>query len=237
MLSAALVVVFAALSVPASREIGRRATSLEAMSTGTYHRWIDARANGDVAYVYIGEFNWPAAWENVFWNRRIARAYGLLTARVPGGLPQESIGPREDGRLVEADGQAAKAAYAVAAYPVAFVGDPLATAGDGIVLWRLRPPFRISVWTQRVEGHVRVLAYGCRGGSLRLELAASSAGRVELRRNDRLLRRLALPAGRRWRGSLAAVAPRPVGRRLCTFDVLSGPEVQVLRADFKHPPA
>ena len=38
-------------------------------------------------------------------------------------------------------------------------------------------------------------------------------------------RRLALPSGGTWRGSIPAAPPRPVGTRLCTFDVFSGPSV------------
>src|SRR5204863_3614460 len=82
-----LLVFFAASSVATSREIERRDVFLEGISTGPYHRWIDRRADGPTAFVYIGEFNWPGPWENLFWNRRVARVYDLLTARIPGGLP------------------------------------------------------------------------------------------------------------------------------------------------------
>lgn len=228
---------FAGISVASSREIGRRATALEAISTGPAHRWIDASADGPTAYLYLGELNWPGVWENVFWNRRVDRVYDLLTARVPGGVPQESVGPLEDGRLVEADGQPARAAYAVAAYPVAFAGRPVATAGDSLVLWRLARPFRLAVWTQRVEGHVRVLAYACRGGTLRVDLEAAAPGTVELRRNDEPLRRVALGAGARRRLAVPAEPPHPLGKRLCTFDVLAGPGVTIGEAVFDGPRA
>ena len=117
-------------------------------------------------------------------------------------------------------------------YPVEFQGVAVATAGDGLVLWHLRQPFRIALWTQRVTGHVRVLAYACRGGSLHVALVGSGGSKVELRRNDGLLRRFALPPGGRWSGVVPAKPRRPLGRRLCTFDVLTDPSTQVTAARF-----
>jgi hypothetical protein len=151
--------------------------------------------------------------------------YDLLTARIPGGLPQDSVGPLEDGRLVLVDGSPARSAYVVSQYPVEFRGRVLAQAGEGLQLWHLDPPFRLSVWTQRVAGHVRVLAYACRPGRLRLVLTGPPGSRVDLRRNDRPYRKLVLSPGGTWRGSIPAAPPRPVGARLCTFDVLTAPSV------------
>jgi hypothetical protein len=235
LLPATLFVFFASSSVATTREIERRDRYLESISTGPYHRWIDRRAHGPTAFVYIGEANWPGPWENVFWNRRVTTVYDLLTARIPGGIPEESIGPLEDGRLIEANGRAARAAYAVSQYPVEFRGRAIATAGDGYVLWRLRPPFRISVWTQRVAGHVRVLAYACRGGLLRLAITGAPGSKVELRRNDGPLRTFALPPNGEWSGSVPAKPPRPLGKRLCTFDVLTPAATRVTEARFVRP--
>jgi hypothetical protein len=224
-LPVALVAVFGAISVQATNRIAFEADFLEGQSTGPVHRWIDERAHGPVAFLYIGEQNWPDAWENLFWNRRIEHVYDLLTARIPGGLPQDSVGPLEDGRLVGVGGAPAEGAYVVSQYPVEFRGRVLASAGQGLQLWRLDPPFRIAVWTQRVAGHVRVLSYACRPGRLRLELVGPPGSKVDLRRNDRPFRRLALPTGGTWRGSIPAAPPRPVGTRLCTFDVFSRGDV------------
>jgi hypothetical protein len=231
----ALVVFFAASSVATTREIERRDRFLEKISTGPYHRWIDRRADGPTAYVFIGEFNWPGPWENLFWNRRVERVYDLLTARIPGGMPQESIGPLEDGRLIEAHGRPARADYAVALYPVEFRGQAIATVADGLILWRLRQPFRMALWTQRVTGHIRVLAYACRGGSLRVGIVGSGGAKVQLLRNDAALRTFRLPPGGRWSSSVAAKPRLPLGKRLCTFDVLTGPGTQVTEAKFVPP--
>jgi hypothetical protein len=231
-LPAALLVFFIVLSVSTSREIEFRDRYVERISTGPYHRWIDRAAEGPTAYVYIGESNWPGVWENVFWNRRVQRVYDMLTARIPGGIPEESIGPLEDGRLIEANGRPARAAYAVSQYPLEFRGQSIATAGDGLVLWRLERPFRLALWTQRVAGHVRVLAYACRGGALRLALLGSAGSKVELRRNEGFLRRFALPSSGRWTGVVPARPRRPLGKRLCTFDVVTDPATHVTEARF-----
>lgn len=223
---------FAATSVWASREIADLAASLQRQSLGADRRWVDRRADGPTAYVYLGELNWPAVWQNAFWNRRIERVYGLLTARVQGGLPQESVGPLEDGRLVRTNSEPAEARYAVAAYPVTFRGQAIATGGEGLVLSRLEPPFRLAVWTQRVAGHVRVLVYGCGPGELRLTLDGPAPAAVELRRNDRPYRRVELDAEGDWSGAVPAEPPGPPGERLCTFDVLAPPEVLAARVDF-----
>jgi hypothetical protein len=219
LLPLALVAGFGAISIEASNRIAFEADFLAGQTSGPYHRWIDERASGPVSYLYIGEPNWPAAWESFFWNRRVEHVYDLLTARIPGGLPQDSVGPLEDGRLVLVDGSPAQGEYVVSQYPVAFRGHVVGSAGEGFQLWRLDPPFRISVWIQRVAGHVRVLAYACRPGSLRLQVVGAPRSPIDLRRNDRPYRHAVIPGSGTWTGSIPAAPPRPVGTRLCTFDV------------------
>jgi Dolichyl-phosphate-mannose-protein mannosyltransferase len=227
LLPLALVAGFGAISVEASNRIAFEADFLAGQTSGPHHRWIDERARAPVAYLYIGEPNWPAAWESFFWNRRVTHVYDLLTARIPGGLPQDSVGPLEDGRLVLVDGSPAQGAYVVSQYPVAFRGHVVGSAGDGFQLWRLKQPFRISVWIQRVAGHVRVLAYGCRPGRLRLQVVGAPTSSIDLRRNDRPYRRAVIPASGTWTGSIPAAPPRPLGTRLCTFDVHTPPSATV----------
>jgi hypothetical protein len=220
-----LAVALVETSAWASSEVTRLANATQAQAVGSDRRWIDHRADGSTSYFYLGEVNWPAVWQNAFWNHRIERAYGLLTARVVGGLPHVSVGPREDGSLVLTNGSPAEGDYAVASYPVTFRGRTLATAGDGLVLWRLDPPVRLSVWTQRVAGHVRVLVYACGRGTLHLRLEGPGPADVELRRNDTPYRRVRLSQDGTWTGALPADPPAPLGTRLCTFDVVGPPEV------------
>jgi hypothetical protein len=231
-LPAVVALALAGESVWASREIADRSAFLQLMSTGGDRRWIDHRAAGATAFLYIGEFNWPGVWENAFWNRRVVRAYDLLTARVPGGLPQDAVRPLADGRLVLESGRPAEAQYVVAQYPLEFAGRVIATAGDGLVLWRLAEPMRLSVWTQRGPGLVHVLVYACTPGRLRLRIVSASAGTATILLNHRLLRTLRLEAHSVWQGSVRETARSHRGLAICTFDVETGPELQVLQTKF-----
>ena len=232
LLPVVLALAFVEVSAWVSSEVTTLANATQQQALGADPRWIDRRADGPAMYLYLGEVNWPAVWQNAFWNQRVEHAYGLLTARVQGGLPHVSVGPEEDGRLVLTDGSPAEGAYAVAQYPVTFRGRTLATAGDGLVLWRLSSPVRLSVWTQRVAGHVRVLVYACAGGRLVLGLDGPPGAEVELRRNDGPHRRVALDSLGGWAGEIPAAPPAPRGTRLCTFDVVGPPEVVASRAQF-----
>jgi hypothetical protein len=217
-LPALLAALFVWISIDASREIVERDRVVQASSTGPDRRWIDRGADGPVSYLFIGDTNWPAVWQNVFWNRRIERVYDLGPISVPGGLPQRRLEPSPDGRLA-----GVTTPYIASLYPVAFVGRTVKSIQPGIVLWRLDAPARISVWTQRVPGHVRVLAYGCRGGSLRLRLHGPLPDDVELRRNDAPYARVRLDSAGRWSGAIPADPQTPNG--LCTFDVVTAPAV------------
>ena len=222
-----LAALFVWISIDASQEIVDRDRFVQAASTGPDRRWIDRGADGPVSYLFIGDVNWPAVWQNVFWNRRIERIYDLGGVSVPGGLPQTRVAPTPDGRLAGVTTR-----YIASLYPVAFVGRPVKSITPGIVLWRLDLPARISVWTQRVAGHVRVLAYGCRGGSLRLKLHGPLPDNVELRRNDAPYARVRLDAAGRWSGTIPAVPPSPNG--ICTFDVLTAPAVTAPTVVFRR---
>ena len=226
-LPALLAALFVWISIDASQEIVDRDRFVQAASTGPDRRWIDRGADGPVSYLFIGDVNWPAVWQNVFWNRRIERIYDLGGVSVPGGLPQTRVAPTPDGRLAGVTTR-----YIASLYPVAFVGRPVKSITPGIVLWRLDLPARISVWTQRVAGHVRVLAYGCRGGSLRLKLHGPLPDNVELRRNDAPYARVRLDAAGRWSGTIPAVPPSPNG--ICTFDVLTAPAVTAPTVVFRR---
>ena len=222
----ALFVALATASVSASRVVAGEATLTKPGTVGLDPRWVDRAARGPAVYLYTGDVYWNSVWETVFWNRRVRRVYDLLEAEVPGGIPQDSVGPEEDGRLVLKTGAEVPARYVVASDSLRFVGERVADAGNSIDLWRLRPPFRLAQWIQNVrfdgtvEQHARVVVYACRGGALRLRLTATTRTAVELRRNDRLYRRRSLGAGERWAIDVPAAAPRPLGRRLCSFDLL-----------------
>src|SRR5205807_10303206 len=102
-----------------------------------------------------------------------------------------------------------------------FGGGVIGGAGKGFQLCGVSPPFRISVWIQRVAGHVRVLAYACRPSRLRLEVVGTPGSPIDLRRNDRPYRRVVVPDSSTWSGSIPAAPPRPVGTPLRTLDVFT----------------
>ncbi len=240
LLPAAILVVFAGVSLSASRVVTAQATLVRRSTLAPSRAWIDDRADGPVAYLYTGEIFWNAVWESTFWNGRVDALYDLLTYQVPGPLPQPSVGPLGDGRLVLADGQPIEARYAVAASHVSFRGVRVAEApGADLFLWRLDPPFRLDTWiqTEPTKGEVlpgtRVHVYACRRGRLLLRLRASRDGVVTLLRNGHVFRVRQLREGEIWSVSVPAL-PAPLGRRKCTFDIADGgstykPELRFLR--------
>lgn len=241
-LPAGLLIALAAASVSASRVVAAQATLTQPGTVGAEPRWVDRAGVGPAVYLYTGDVLWNSVWETIFWNAHVRRVYDLLEARVPGPLPQESVGPLEDGRLVLKTGAEAPARFVVASDSLRFVGDRVATAGNSIELWRVEPPFRLAQWIQNVrfdgtvERHARVLVYACRGGELRLRVVAPEARAVEIRRNDRPYRRRTLAPGARWELTVRAVAPPPVGERLCSFDVLTDGPILAARIEFRPTP-
>jgi len=239
-LPAVLLTGFAAASVSASRVVAAEATAVQPGTVGAHPRWIDAHADGPVAYLYTGDVYWNSVWESLFWNRRLDRVYDLLLAAVPGGIPQDSLGPYEDGRLVDKFGHGPSVRYVVASDSLQFAGRRVADAGNGIGLWRVAPPFRLTQWIQNVrfdgtvEHHAKVVVYACRGGTLRLTLDASAPRHVRILRNERRYAGFALTPGQPASFVLPAEAPRPLGHHLCTFDLLTDGPLAVPRLEFRR---
>jgi hypothetical protein len=237
LLPAALLAVFAAASVSASRVVAAEATLVQPGTVGAHPRWIDEHADGPVAYLYTGDVYWNSVWESLFWNRRLDRVYDLLLAAVPGGIPQDSLGPYGDGRLVDKFGHGPRVSYVVASDSLLFAGRRIADAGNGISLWRVDPPFRLRRWTQNVrfdgtvERHAKLVVYGCRGGTFRLTLQASAPRRITLLRNERRYASAGLRPGSTSTFVVPAEAPRPLGRHLCTLDLLTNGPVLVRKLD------
>jgi hypothetical protein len=241
LLPVGLALAFAAASISASRVIAARAMLGQPGSVGPEPQWVDDAGTGETAYLYTGDVFWTSVWETVFWNRRVRRVYDLLEAQVPGPLPQTSLGPYEDGRLVDKTGAEVRVGHVVASDSLRFVGRRVANAGNSISLWNVDLPLRLAQWTQNirfdrtVDGQARVVVYACRGGRLELRLRASAPRSVELRRNDRTYSRRRLAAGETWGVEIPAAAPSPLGTRLCSFDVLTNGSVLAARLAFRPP--
>jgi hypothetical protein len=237
----ALGLAFAAASVSASRVVAARATLGQPGSVGANPTWVDDAGAGGAAYLYTGDVFWTSVWETVFWNRRVRHVYDLLEAQVPGPLPQPSLGPYEDGRLVDKTGAEVRISHVVASDSLRFVGRRVANAGNSISLWSVEPPLRLAQWTQNVrfdrtiDGQARVIVYACRGGRLEVRLRAAAPRSVELRRNDRTFLRDTLAAGDTLRVDVPAAPADPLGTKLCSFDVLTDGPILAARLAFRPP--
>jgi hypothetical protein len=235
----ALLVVFAGASVNVSRVVAAEAARVQPGTVGAHPRWIDEHSPGPVAYLYTGDVYWNSVWESLFWNRRLDRVYDLLLAAVPGGIPQESLGPYEEGRLVDKFGHGPKVRYVVASDSLLFAGRRIADAGNGISLWQVDPPFRLRQWIQNVrfdgtvERHAKVFVYACRGGTLRLTLSAPTPLSVRLLRNEKPLGLIPLRPGRAASFDIPAKPRRPLGKHLCSFDLLTPAPVKVTDISFR----
>ena len=236
-LPVALLIVFAAASVSASRVVAGQAALVQPSTLGPDPRWIDKAAPGPVAYVYTGDVYWSSVWESAFWNRRIESVYDLLLAQIPGGFAQPSVGPKEDGRVVTADGKGLRWPYVVASSTITWRGTRLATSSAGLALWRLEPPFRMATWVQNVQyngvvdEHAKIFAYDCRRGAFRIALRAPGPRSIRLLLNEGAFRRFELGAGDKI-ALTVRVSPSP-GHRLCSFDLLTNAPVKTTRFAFE----
>jgi hypothetical protein len=229
-----LLAVLALTSLSTGRVVAAQATIVRVQTSGPSRDWIDRATppGARVAHLYGGEIFWNAVWQGLFWNDRVRAVYDLLDARIPGALPQPSVGPLADGRLVDAQLRPLRERYVTAASHVTFRGRRIAEAPTAdLFLWRADPPLRLDALTRTltppdgrgVDSETR--AYDCRGGRLRLTLVAGEQTDVRLRRNGALTRLLHLAPGETWKGSIAA--PRGASGGVCTFDVLSPGRVEL----------
>jgi hypothetical protein len=206
---------------------------------GTTRDWLDREVPGPVAYMYGGEVYWNAAWQSIFWNRKVHRLYDLLDTTVPGPVPQDHVGPYEDGRLILPDASPVRERYIVAGSSLRFFGQVVAEAPRAdLYVWKIDPPVRLSRLVRSLEPpggtgvHTEIRAYACAGGTLELELVALAPLEVELRRNSVRWQTLSLAAGQHRVVRIPALPRKPLGKRVCSFGVLSAGPVQVASADF-----
>jgi hypothetical protein len=211
-------------SIAAGRLIAREARAVQALTLGEKTTWIEPRADANVTFLYTPDINWEVPWESAFWNPRIRTVYGLLGAQVAGGMPQRTVGPFEDGRLVFPDGKDAPAAFALASDHVQIVGRRLGDSGAGYALWKVEPPFRIASWASGLDGasysalaQVDVRAYACRPSVLRGTLVSSENRAVEVLRNGEYFERIDMTPNVGKQLAVPASPPSPEGTRLCTF--------------------
>ncbi len=147
--------------------------------------WVDAAAQGDVAYLYDGEAHWNAVWSYVFWNRKIRN--GL---RARGRAARAGPHPAATGRAVPAR-RARRGLAQVGRRRNADVhvpgrasrddhpGRPRADTGSRCGGARARSDCRRArVGVQGsgdIYGPASMIAYGCRGGTFELTLIAKGS--------------------------------------------------------------
>ncbi len=230
-LPALLLVALAAGSVSAGREVTAQARDQQQRLLGSERRWVDAAADGPVAYVYDGQAYWNAVWENAFWNRRIEWVYDLPGTAVPGPLPQALLEVAPDGEL-RPGGAASPARYAVAPLQYAFRGERIADAPQfgtdrqGLGLWRLEQPLRLSTVTSGlfengdVDREATLTAYGCDAGTFDAVLLVKEPQTVRVFLDGRLVARQAFETPTTWHPSVPVVAGS--ADRVCKLRVVPG---------------
>jgi hypothetical protein len=235
-LAAVLLAFFVLTSFSAGRVVTAQATLARQSTLGTTRDWLERQVPGRVAYLYGGESNSNAVWESVFWNRNLHRVYDFLESKVPGPLPQDSVGPLPDGRLVLPDGSPVRESYAVATSYIRFVGAPVAEAPKAdLYAWKLDPPARVSRTIHNVlppsgtgvDTQIRV--YACTPRTVEVELVAAAPLEVDVLREQRRLYRLRLGANE---DRVLRLRTRPTQpNTVCTFRIESAGPVRVARAD------
>ena len=222
-----LVAGFAAGSVAAADHAEEASERLRVQLVGPEQTWVDAAATSPAAYVYDGEANWNAVWEQTFWNRRIRHVADLPGATVPGPMPQTRLEVRDDGRVSPAPA----VGHAVVSSFVELAGDPVAEAPQegiaqrALVLWRLDGGLRLRSRLTGVQANGDVLSAGrltvwdCRSGRLLLTLLGKAGAPIEVIQDERLEQTVELQPGGSTFLAVDARPRRPGG--MCTFDVRS----------------
>jgi len=222
---AALVVLGGVASVATSRFIVQQARGVERLTLGQDKQFIQQQARASVAFLYSDDLNWETVWETSFWNPRVRTFYDLLDAKVPGPIPQPSIGPYEDGRLVFRDGSQAPAEYALASKTIELFGVRLGGT-PYYTLWRVEQPFRIrrrviglDTSSTAPGGRVEFDVYACSAGTLHGTLVSKQPRTVQILRNGAAFESVRLEPNVGQPIAVPAAVPEPAGQRVCRFSL------------------
>jgi hypothetical protein len=115
--------------------------------------WVDDAIGKDkrVEVLYTSDFADPhVVWQAEFWNRSVRRVFGV-TSQDP-SIPDVSTSVEGLGRIVPvlpATSADRRPRYVLAAKGVAVEGAPIASGGQ-LVLWRVRPPLRLTQVTSGI---------------------------------------------------------------------------------------
>ena len=205
--------------------------------------WLDDSGASGVAYLETGDRIWPSAWHHLFWNRSITSVVRLHTAESPGVVPQRVVRLREDGALVDGNGETVDAVQLVAPSNVLVAGEQVTAMAPstepGMTLWNVDAPVRVL---QRVRGlqpngdlygasSARIEVFGCGPGELQLTLLGKQGDPTRIWLGPRLLAERAIPPGAVWRPALAAPATAD-GTGRCVYELESDGLVGSTRIEF-----
>ena len=242
--AALVVVVLVGSTLIASREMRERSQfDRQTLFSGEPVAWIDDNGGDGVAFLITGDRIWPSVWHNMFWNRSITSVVRLQSARSPGVVPQTVVTVRDDGVLLDRDGDVVQATQLAASSTVLTAGEPVATISStsepGMTLWNVEPPVRIL---QRVRGlqpngdlyggtSARIEVYACGPGELQLTLLGKQGLPTRIRMNGATLAERAIPPEAVWRPSVPAPATAD-GSGKCVYELESEGLVGSTRIEF-----
>jgi hypothetical protein len=179
----------------------------------------------------------------MFWNHSVASVVRLQSARSPGVVPQTVVTVRDDGVLVDRDGDVVQATQLAAPSTVLTAGEPVAaiasTSEPGMTLWNVESPVRVL---QRVRGiqpngdlyggtSARIEVFGCGPGELQLTLLGKQGLPTRIRLDGEVLAERAIPPETVWRPAVAAPASAD-GSGRCVYELESDGLVGSTRIEF-----
>ena len=205
--------------------------------------WIDENGADDVAFLVTGDRIWPSVWHHMFWNRSITSVVRLQSARSPGVVPQRVVTLRDDGVLVDRDGETIDTPQLAAPTTVLSAGEPVATVAStseaGMTLWNVEPPVRVL---QRVRGlqpngdlyggsFARIEVFACGPGELQLTLLGKQGAPTRIELDGRTMAERAIPPETVWRPAVPA-PPTADGSGKCVYELESDGLVGSTRIEF-----
>jgi Dolichyl-phosphate-mannose-protein mannosyltransferase len=248
LIPAALALLLAVLSGVATATAISQSRS-ETKFVGEDKRWVDHAASGPVDFLTGGEALWPAVYENIFWNRSIKRVTTLPGFAVPGPLPQTPVGPKTDGRIVDARGLPESTRFVVASNTLTLFGQKLRSPRHAkLVLWRVQRPLRLSTWltglsivTTGVDprgdlsvaggmgSDAKLVAYGCSGAFKAKLVAHGVLTAVTIRTNGKIVDRVRLQPWHAVEKTFPALPRRAhATRSACDLEVRSSAGMDAL---------
>jgi len=246
--AALVVVVLVGGTLIASHEMRERSQfDRQTLFSGEPVDWIDVSGGHDVAFLVTGDRIWPSVWHQMFWNRSVTSVVRLQSARSPGVVPQTVVTVRDDGVLVDRDGEVVETAQLAAPSTVLTAGEPLrtiaSTSESGMTLWNVETPVRILQHVRGLqpngdlygEASARIEVFACGPGELQLTLLGKQGLPTRIRLDGEVVAERAIAPGTVWRPAVAAPANAD-GSSRCVYELETDGLVGSTRVEFVRDP-